>query len=119
MLQNRRLFLKCAFVGAMVGGILSFLIHSLYDSQAQLMPPDQNNSGMLVGLAMDRMQSMGIPPDLPGAKTSGALFVKILRSETLEDALVSKFDLRNVYGTPYRESARKVLASNTTITEDR
>ncbi|MGE5114759.1 MAG: Wzz/FepE/Etk N-terminal domain-containing protein, partial [Acidobacteriaceae bacterium] len=75
MLQNRRLFLKCAFVGAMVGGILSFLIHSRYDSQAQLMPPDQNNSGMLVGLAMDRMQSMGIPPDLLGAKTSGALFV--------------------------------------------
>ncbi|MGE5111011.1 MAG: lipopolysaccharide biosynthesis protein, partial [Acidobacteriaceae bacterium] len=38
---------------------------------------------------------------------------------TLEDALVSKFDLRKIYGTRYRESARKVLASNTTITEDR
>lgn len=119
IVQNRRLFFKCAFVGAIVGGILSFLIRPRYDSQAQLMPPDQNNSGMLVGLAMDRMQSMGIPPDLLGAKTSGALFVKIMRSETLEDMLVDKFDLRKTYGTRYRESARKILASNTTITEDR
>ena len=119
MLQNRIVFLKWAFIGAVISSIVALLTHARYDSQAQLMPPDQNNSGMLVGLAMDRMQSMGIPPDLLGAKTSGALFVKIMRSETVTNALVDKFDLRKAYATRYRESARKILASHTTLAEDR
>jgi uncharacterized protein involved in exopolysaccharide biosynthesis len=40
-------------------------------------------------------------------------------SNSVEDELIRKFDLRAVYGTKRWESARKRLESNTNITEDR
>ena len=36
--------------------------------------------------------------DFLGLKTSGSLFIGILRSETVEDRIIDKFDLKSVYG---------------------
>ncbi len=57
--------------------------------------------------------------DLLGIKSSGALFVGMLRSETSEDRLVEKFDLRKVYGSRLSTDARRRLDENTSISEDR
>ncbi len=45
-------------------------------------------------------------------KFSGALFVGILRSSTVEDRLIEKFNLRKVYGARYQQDARNKLAEN-------
>lgn len=52
-------------------------------------------------------------------KSSGALFVDILGSRTVEDRLIERFDLRKVYGVRYMEDARKTLFGFTSISEDR
>jgi capsule polysaccharide export protein KpsE/RkpR len=54
-----------------------------------------------------------------GMKSTGALFVGILRSQTVEDRLVDRFNLRKVYSVSYLQDARKKLEQRTTITEDR
>ncbi len=57
--------------------------------------------------------------DLLGMKNSGDLFIDILRSRTVEDRLIGRFDLRRVYWDKYWLDARKDLAKNTSISEDR
>jgi len=57
--------------------------------------------------------------DLLGIKSSGDLFVGILRSSTVEDRLIERFNLRQVYGIRYEQDARNKLAQNTNIGEDR
>jgi len=57
--------------------------------------------------------------DLLGLKSSGDLFVGILRSRTVQDDLINKFDLRTVYSSSHWKSVRKTLAANTVIAEDR
>lgn len=52
-------------------------------------------------------------------KTSGDLFVGVLKSETVQNALVNKFDLRKVYGNKRWEDARKKLENRTDVTTDR
>jgi capsule polysaccharide export protein KpsE/RkpR len=52
-------------------------------------------------------------------KSSGALFVGVLRSSTVEDRVIDRFNLRHVYRARYQEDARKKLAENTGIVEDR
>jgi capsule polysaccharide export protein KpsE/RkpR len=57
--------------------------------------------------------------DLLGAKTTGAVFIAVMRSRTAEDRIIQRFDLKKVYSTRLEDSARKRLENNTGITEDR
>src|SRR5262249_50708948 len=52
-------------------------------------------------------------------KGSGALFIGVLRSRTVEDRIVDQFDLKKVYGKRLQEKAREKLADRTAIAEDR
>ncbi len=116
--RERWRILRWAVAGAVIFAVVALLIPSRYESAAQLMPPDQN-SGSLLGAALERAQSMGLPADMLGAKTNGAVFVKILSSQSAADALIARFDLRHVYGTGWAEKTRRRLESNSNITEDR
>src|SRR5258708_10983599 len=57
--------------------------------------------------------------DLLGMKSSGALFIGVLRSQTSQDRLIQQFDLRKVYGQRLVIDARTKLDENTSISEDR
>lgn len=118
VLRERRRVLRWAVAGTVLFAVIALLIPSRYEAAAQLMPPDQN-SGSLLGAAMDRAQSFGLSSDLLGTKSNGAVFVKILTSQSAEDALIERFDLRHVYGTHYAEKTRQRLESQSNITEDR
>ena len=54
-----------------------------------------------------------------GLNSTSDIFVGILTSRTVEDALIQKFDLTKVYGDRQMEDARKDLAANTNIEVDR
>src|SRR5437588_513557 len=74
----------------------------------------------MVGMATKAGGGLGaVAGDLLGIKSSGALFVGVLRSQTAQDRLVQQFDLRKVYGKRLVVDARKKLDENTSISEDR
>jgi capsule polysaccharide export protein KpsE/RkpR len=87
------------------------------------MPPDSQSSGGLAIMAALSGQGGGslgaMAGDLLGMKTTGALFVAVLRSRTAEDRIVNQFDLKKVYRTRWQDIARKKLETNTMIMEDR
>jgi len=88
------------------------------------MPPDSQSSSSLSLLAAMAGRSStgglgGLAGDLLGVKSSGALFVGILGSETVQDRLIEKFQLKKVYRTSKIEDARIELSERTSIAEDR
>lgn len=84
------------------------------------MPPDNRPaSGMLAALSAKAGAGLGaLAGDLPESNSTGAMFVGVLHSRTLEDRLVERFDLKKVYGERLEEDARIRLANNTGISED-
>jgi uncharacterized protein involved in exopolysaccharide biosynthesis len=62
---------------------------------------------------------LGMGDLLGSAKGSGALFAKVLQSQTIENDLIERFNLLQHYGMKYKEDARHKLTSRTTITEDK
>jgi capsule polysaccharide export protein KpsE/RkpR len=56
---------------------------------------------------------------LLGMKTTGDLFVGVLGSETVQDDLIAKFNLRKVYGKKLWKDARKKLTSRTDLSVDK
>ncbi len=123
--NSRRLLFRLAACGVLASAIISFLIPNKYDSITQLMPPDKENTGSmmlaaLAGKSGDTGDMLGGYADtLLGTKNSGAEFIGILQSRTVEDALVNKFDLRRVYWVKRWDDARKELQQRTFISEDR
>jgi len=124
LLWQRRQFLRRAAMAGLLSGILlAFLLPKRFESTVQLMPPDnQSNSGMalLAGIASRTGNSLsGFAGDLLGMKSSGALFIGVLRSRSVENRLVDRFELKRVYGARLEEGARRTLLENTSISEDR
>jgi capsule polysaccharide export protein KpsE/RkpR len=123
LLNQRQIIQRAALVGLCLGLILAFALPKRYESTTQLMPPDnQSTSGMAMLAALSAKSGAGLAPlagDLLGVKSSGSLFIGILRSTTVEDRLIEGFDLRRVYGIKYWQETRTKLAENTGIGEDR
>ena len=119
---NRRLLRNALLVGLVAGALMALLVPVRYESIVQLMPPDDQATGgmaMLAALAKAGGGMEGVAGDLLGIKNSGSLFIGVLRSRTVQDRLVERFQLRKIYGVKLYEDARKELAQNTGIGEDR
>lgn len=123
LFQKRALLAKSFLVGLAGGCLVAFLIPASYQASVQLMPPDNQTSSSLAMLAALTAKTGGgagaVAGDLLGIKSSGALFVGILRSRTVADRLAARFDLRKLYSLRLEEDARNRLAENTAVSEDR
>jgi capsule polysaccharide export protein KpsE/RkpR len=119
---ERRFIGRLALVGVLSGTLIAFLLPKEYQSTVQLMPPDSGSSSgtaMLAALASKTGSGVGgVAGSLLDVKSSGALFVGILGSRTVEDRLVQRFDLNKIYGRRLEEDAAKKLEENTGIGED-
>ena len=121
--SGRRLLLRAIAVGIITSTLTAFLIPKSYTSTTQLMPPDpQSTSGMAMMAALAAKAGGGPGPvagDMLGLKSSGALFIGVLRSQTSQERLIEQFDLRKVYRQRLVVDARTELDENTSIHEDR
>jgi uncharacterized protein involved in exopolysaccharide biosynthesis len=124
LVWNERAYMaRVASVGLLLSVLLAFAIPKRYTTSTRLMPPDpQSTSGMMMMAEMAQKTGGGLAAtagDLLGLKSSGALFVGMLQSETIENHLVQSFDLRKIYSARLLEDARKELSKNTVVQEDR
>lgn len=118
--EHRRSLLRASLIGFAASVIIVLLIPVRYTSTTRLMPPDQTGQGISAMLSALGKGDLGtIGGELLGVKTSGDLFVGVLRSRTVEDDVIDKFNLGKVYGTTRHQDARSILESRTDVASDR
>lgn len=128
--RERRFVAKAFAVGLVVAAVLSLIITPKYESTTRIMPPEKQGLGGLAAMlatagtgsgSSDGAGSLvgGMISDAMGIKSTGAIYIGVMNSTTVQDALIDKFNLRKVYGIKYEKDARERLADNTEITEDR
>jgi uncharacterized protein involved in exopolysaccharide biosynthesis len=123
--DRRRFFLRAGIYALLASALVTFLIPVRYKAKAQLMPPDgQQGLGMALMSALSSKGSGagalgGMAGDLLGMKNSGALFVGVLKSRTVADRMIEKFQLQRLYHDSKIEDARDDLDDHTDISEDR
>lgn len=121
---HRRSLLRAFLVSAPLSVCIAFAIPRQYESVARIMPPDQQMSGAtLIAALAGRTGSLGalggIAGGLLGGHATAALFVDLLQSGSVSDALVNRFQLQKVYHKRYRVDAAKRLARYTKISDDK
>ena len=126
--DGRRSLFYVTAAGLISFTLLAFLLPNRYTAKARLMPPDYTSS-ISTGMAMSAVSGdsgnagggaplMGLASRLLGLNTSGELIAGVLRSESLEDRVIQKFDLMKEYGAKYPEDARKKLEAKTDVQSD-
>ncbi len=118
---KRRWLVGGLCVGAMVAALMiSLQMPKIYESTVTLLPSmDSKEGGGLASLlsasgAGGAAQSLGIT--LPGAPaTSIDLFIAMLKSRVMLEAVIKKFDLQALYKAKTLEDARRALAGDTKI----
>lgn len=110
--------------------VVAFLVPAHYKSAVRFVPAENstnNSSGSMMGLLSKALGgsdslSSGLGLDaagLLGAKTPGAFYVEVLKSRTVQDRLINRFDLRARYRKSTYVEAGKKLAKFTEIEEDK
>lgn len=119
---NRRFLLQAVLCAVAASTLIALLIPAEYQSLTRLMPPDgQSNSklGLIAALAGKSSALEGLAGDVLEVKSPGAVFVGILGSQTVQDALIDQFQLKHIYHDKKIEDAREDLAEHTNVSEDR
>jgi uncharacterized protein involved in exopolysaccharide biosynthesis len=123
--EHRKQILRVGIAAALLSALIAFLIPTRYESTARLMPPDQPSAGLaMLAAATGGGGQMGsdlgsLAGNLLGIKSSSDLFIGVLGSRTVEDDLITKFDLQKVYGKRRIEDTRKRLRGHTDLGADR
>jgi capsule polysaccharide export protein KpsE/RkpR len=122
--HSRRLLMRFAAVCLVINLGLCLLIPKTYTSEARIMPPEGggSSSALIAALAGRSMQGellSGLAASLMSPRNSGALFIDLLRSTSVSNALIERFQLQHVYHKRYRVDAAKALGRRTEITQDK
>lgn len=125
--NHRQFIFRSAMAGFVLSTLIAFLIPKRFQSSARLMPPDQGNSSLAMLAAASggigtNLGSSGLGAmagDLLGSKNTSDLFIGVLQSRTVQDDLISKFNLREVYWDQRMEDAREDLGKHTDLFADR
>ncbi|HEV2490503.1 MAG TPA: GNVR domain-containing protein [Candidatus Acidoferrales bacterium] len=118
---HRRFLLWSAVSGLVAAAALAFLIPARYTASAGLMPPNNGAGPNLMSAMLASRVGSGLASMAQGAlgiQTTGALFVEILKSDTVRDDVIQKFNLQRVYGTRFLTDTRTELSDHTGISED-
>ena len=117
IVKSRWFIAKITLGVTLVAVIISFLLPFRYTASTSILPPQQGSSA---GAAlMSQLGNLGSVASLAGGlgalKNPNDLQVSLLKSRTVEDAMVDRFDLLRLYHRKYKSDARKKLESHVDI----
>ena len=114
-----RLILGITAACAAVAVVVSLLLPVYYRAETRILPP-QDKAGNLASQLMGQAGGLiALAGGAAGVKSPGELYVEMLKSRTVLDRMVDRFDLMKLYKEKYRQDARKNLLALLTVREER
>jgi tyrosine-protein kinase Etk/Wzc len=104
----------------LLGLLVSFALPNQYTSVTKIMPPKQTQS---TASFLNSQMGGGALADMAGGglsfKDPNAIYIGLLKSRPIADAIVAKFDLAKVYRAGDMTDARKRLESQTRVVSEK
>jgi tyrosine-protein kinase Etk/Wzc len=116
--KHRRLILWFASGFTALAIIIVLVLPSQYTAETVLLPPGQNSNASAAFLLQAATGSSALASAAGaslGLKNPGDLYVALLRSRTVEDAMVKRFELMSRYHKKTISDARKALEKHSSV----
>ena len=115
VVENLRLLVLGPLAVGLVALGISFMITPTYTAKTQFLPPQQQQSSasaLVQALGVGAIGGLGAGL---GIKNPADQYIAFLKSQSIQDAMIDRFDLLKRYDTKFRVDARKELLENTKI----
>jgi uncharacterized protein involved in exopolysaccharide biosynthesis len=115
--RRRWMIATLGVVALVIAFVITMLLPKTYDSVATVLAPKEGAAGgLLPGLtASSGLLQQVVGLSLPSLTPNRDLLISVLRSRTIADSVVTKFDLQQRYRERYREDAINRLRRMTAV----
>ena len=99
--------------------VLALVLPVRYTSVASFIPPSNTSTGGSMAAAFaGQLSFLGAGDLFGGARASGDLYAGVLKSRSVTDEIIHRFDLMRVYRVDKESKAEKKLEDNTSVKVD-
>ena len=121
LMERKRFIIRFVFAAFILAVIISFLLPVQYEAKIVLLPPQQNSSiGSTLMGQLGSLGSLGSLASLAGnslgLKNPSDMYVSLITSRTVEDAMIQRFGLMEEYRAKRISDARKAFEHRTNVT---
>ncbi|MFZ0743909.1 MAG: Wzz/FepE/Etk N-terminal domain-containing protein [Terracidiphilus sp.] len=115
--RRKHFILAFTAICAVLAGAVSLVLPKEYTATVTILPPQQNSSlSGTLAMQLAGLSSMsGLAGGGLGLKNLNDMYVAMLKSRSVEDAVIQQYGLMQEYDKKYRVDARKALERHTEI----
>jgi len=114
--KHRRLVLGLPAAVAVMSAAIALLLPNYYTGITKILPPQQTQSTSAVLAQLGNLAGLAGGAAAPALKNPSDLYVGMLKSRTVADNLIPRFELNTLYDEKYQSLTRRRLERETTIT---
>ena len=111
--RHKKTILRAPIVVGLLAAIVSFIMPPVYTADTVILPPQQQ-SGAAAMLA-SQLGALGGMGGSLGIKNPNDVYLAMLKSRTLQDNMIRRFQLQRVYETKTATDTRKALTGATKV----
>lgn len=113
--KHKKLVIRVSLAAAVLSAAVSFVLPDVYQASTKILPPQQSQSTAAALLSQFGGAAGGLAAGMAGLKNPSDLYIGMLRSRTIADNLIAKYELTKAYDQKYLDKTRKKLTENTSI----
>jgi hypothetical protein len=119
--EEKWMVVGATLVAIVVGVVISLVVTPIYSSTAVIIPAQQGGGGSAAGALaqLSQLPGLGALGGISGGKSSDQLYVALMRSQTIQDAVIKKHELRKKWASRSIEEARLSLTKAVSIGADK
>jgi tyrosine-protein kinase Etk/Wzc len=109
VLKRKKLILGITLSSALITAVVSLIMTPIYRAETRILPPQQSSSSLSAQVLSQLGGASGFIGSSLGVKNPNDIYVGMLKSRTIYDRIVDRFELMKLYEAEYREDARGEL----------
>jgi len=113
--QQKKILIGVPVITTAIALAAAVFMSPVFVSTTVILPPQQQSSGMAAAMLGQLGGLAGAAGSITGMKSPNDLYVGMLKSRTIGDVLIKKFDLKTHYDEKTMHETRKELSQNTAI----
>jgi uncharacterized protein involved in exopolysaccharide biosynthesis len=118
ILKRKKIVIGIPLFAGVVAMLISFLMPPVYRAETRILTPHERRPDVAIHL----LGNLDIPymvGDISRMRATSGLYIAILRSRTVLDHIIDKFNLMEVYDTESREATRLKLLDSLSARSDK
>ena len=116
--KYKKIIILFPVIAAIASAGISLLMPNIYKASTKLLPPQQAQSGGAAAL-LSQLGAAGAVGGASGLKNPSDMYIAMLKSRTIADKMIAKFDLQKVYKVELMDDARIALGNSSVIASGR